>query len=121
MGFQNGVRREGAGERRISRKRGKAKVCTATGTTQMRVYHALLSSPGTRYQDLRADYPEQHADTRRRARDLERLSCKVTIEPLDPATGEMITRARLTAHTIWPTLCAGQPTAQTAAACPAKV
>ena len=93
--------REGARHRRISRKRGKAKACVATGNTQMRVYHALLSRPGTRYQDLGADYYEQHADTRRRARshirDLERLGYKVTIEPLDPEinpqTGELITRA----------------------------
>jgi transposase len=89
--------REGARHRRISRKRGKAKACVATGNTQMRVYHALLSRPGTRYQDLGADYYEQHADARRRARghvrDLERLGYKVTIEPLDPETGELITRA----------------------------
>jgi len=89
--------REGARHRRISRKRGKAKACVATGNTQMRVYHALLSHPGTRYQDLGADYYEQHADARRRARShvrgLERLGYKVTIEPLAPETGELITSA----------------------------
>jgi uncharacterized membrane protein len=60
----------------------------------MRACHALLSHPGTRYQDLGAGYYERHADTRRRARshvrDLERLGCKVTIEVPDPETGEYI-------------------------------
>ena len=56
--------REGARHRRIVRKRGKAKACVATGNTQMKVFHALLSSPGTRYQDLGAgwyDGKRQHA------------------------------------------------------------
>jgi transposase len=50
--------REGARHRRIARRRGKAKAVVATGNTQMRVYHALLSKPGTRYQDLGPDYYE---------------------------------------------------------------
>jgi hypothetical protein len=53
--------------------------------------------PGGPGRDLGADYYEQHADARRRTRshvrDLERLGYKVTIEPLDPETGELITRA----------------------------
>jgi transposase len=44
--------REGARHRRLSRKRGKAKACVATGNIQMRVYHALLSRSGGRHQDL---------------------------------------------------------------------
>lgn len=48
--------REGARHRRIARRRGKAKAVVATGNTQMRVFHALLSKPGTRYQDLGPDY-----------------------------------------------------------------
>ena len=44
--------REGARHRRLARKRGKAKARVAAGNTQMRVFHALLSSPGMRYQDL---------------------------------------------------------------------
>jgi transposase len=57
--------REGARHRRLSRKRGKAKACVATGNTQMRVYHALLSRPGSRYQDLGPDYYERQRDTAR--------------------------------------------------------
>ena len=56
--------REGARHRRIARKRGKAKACVATGNTQMKIYYALLSSPGTRYRDLGADWYDderQHA------------------------------------------------------------
>jgi transposase len=57
--------REGARHRKISRSRGKAKACVATGNTQLKVYHALLSRPGTRYEDLGADYYERQRDTRR--------------------------------------------------------
>jgi transposase len=57
--------REGARHRRLVRKRGKNKACVATGNTQLKVFHALLSDPGTRYQDLGADY---YDDTRRQAR-----------------------------------------------------
>ena len=47
--------REGARHRKISRTRGKAKA-VATGNTQIRVFRALLSNPGTRCQDLGADW-----------------------------------------------------------------
>ncbi|TVZ01174.1 IS110 family transposase [Trebonia kvetii] len=57
--------REGARHRRLARRRGKAKACVATGNTQMRVYHALLSRPGSRYQDLGPDYYERQRDTAR--------------------------------------------------------
>jgi transposase len=57
--------REGARYRRLARRRGKAKALVALGNTQLKVYHALLSSPGTRYQDLGADYYERQASTRR--------------------------------------------------------
>jgi transposase len=57
--------REGARYRRIARRRGKAKACVAVGNTQLKVYHKLLSSPGTRYQDLGPDYYERQANTRR--------------------------------------------------------
>ena len=33
--------------------------------TQLKVYHALLSSPGTRYHDLGPDYHDRHASARR--------------------------------------------------------
>jgi len=38
----------------------------ATGNTQMKVYHALLSSPGARYEDLGPDYHERQRDHTRR-------------------------------------------------------
>jgi transposase len=57
--------REGARYRRLARRRGKAKALVAVGNTQLNVYHALLSRPGTRYQDLGPDYYERQADTRR--------------------------------------------------------
>jgi transposase len=47
--------REGARYRRLARRRGKAKAMVATGNTQLKVYHKLLSNPGMRYQDLGAD------------------------------------------------------------------
>ncbi len=34
----------------------------------MKVYHALLSRPGTRYEDLGADYYDQQASIRRQVR-----------------------------------------------------
>jgi len=57
--------REGARYRRLARRRGKAKACVAVGNTQLKVYHKLLSSPGTRYTDLGPDYYERQASTRR--------------------------------------------------------
>jgi len=57
--------REGARYRRLARRRGKAKAQVALGNTQLKVYHKLLSNPGTRYQDLGPDYYERRADTRR--------------------------------------------------------
>ena len=57
--------REGARYRRLARRRGKAKALVATGNTQLKVYHKLLSNPGMRYQDLGADYYERQRDVRR--------------------------------------------------------
>ena len=57
--------REGARYRRLARRRGKAKALVAVGNTQLKVYHALLSSPGARYADLGPDYYERQASTRR--------------------------------------------------------
>jgi transposase len=51
--------REGARYRRIARRRGPATANVALGNTQMRVYHVLLSNPGTRYHDLGHDYYDQ--------------------------------------------------------------
>ncbi len=57
--------REGARYRKLARSRGSAKACVALGNTQLRVYHKLLSHPGTRYEDLGPDYYERQASTRR--------------------------------------------------------
>ena len=57
--------REGVRHRRLVRKRGSAKACVATGNTQLKVYHKLLSNPGMRYQDLGPDYYERQRDIRR--------------------------------------------------------
>ena len=57
--------REGARHRRLARRRGAAKACVATGNTQLKVYHKLLSNPGMRYQDLGPDYYDRQRDTRR--------------------------------------------------------
>ena len=58
--------REGARHRRLVRTRGKAKACVATGNTQMRVFHALLSHPGTRYEDLGASWYDSERQAARR-------------------------------------------------------
>jgi transposase len=57
--------REGARHRRLARRRGTAKACVATGNTQLKVYHKLLSNPGMRYADLGPDYYERQRDVRR--------------------------------------------------------
>ena len=57
--------REGARYRRLARRRGTAKACVATGNTQLKACHKLLSSPGMRYQDLGPDYYERQRDIRR--------------------------------------------------------
>ena len=87
--------REGARYRKLARSRGKAKACVALGNTQMRVYHKLLSTPGARYEDLGPDhYDKQRSHHRQVSHHLGKLSdlgYKVTIEPVDPETGELIT------------------------------
>jgi transposase len=57
--------REGARYRRLARRRGTAKAQVALGNTQLKVYHALLSSPGARYEDLGPDYYDRQRDIRR--------------------------------------------------------
>jgi transposase len=57
--------REGARYRRLARRRGKAKAQVALGNTQLKVYHALLSRPGTRHADLGPDYYERQRNIRR--------------------------------------------------------
>ena len=57
--------REGARHRRLARRRGAAKACVATGNTQLKACHKLLSNPGMRYVDLGPDYYERQRDIRR--------------------------------------------------------
>jgi transposase len=87
--------REGARYRKLARSRGKAKAQVALGNTQMRVYHKLLSAPGARYQDLGAGYYDmKRSHVRQISHHVGKLSSlgyKVTIEPVDPGTGELIT------------------------------
>jgi transposase len=60
--------REGARYRRLARRIGKDKAQVAVGATQLRVYHTLLPSPGTRYHDLGAGYYEKRAQARHKIR-----------------------------------------------------
>ena len=61
------------------------------------IVHALLSDPAASYHDPGADYHEQRMHARRQARNhvrsLERLGYKVTIQALNPDTGELLTPA----------------------------
>jgi transposase len=85
--------REGARHRRLARKRGTAKACVATGNTQLKVYHKLLSNPGMRYQDLGPDYYDRQRGVRRQVAHhvgkLGALGFEVTLcRILEPGPGE---------------------------------
>jgi transposase len=85
--------REGARYRRLARRIGKDKAQVAVAATQLRVYYALLSSPGTRYQDLGADFYDKRAQARRKARyhlaELDALGYDVILTPRpSPYTGD---------------------------------
>ena len=84
----------GAKYRRLCTRMPRKKAQGAIMRTQLVIAHALLSDPEARYEDLGPDYYERKADTRRRARShvrgLERLGCKVSIEAIDPGTGELL-------------------------------
>jgi transposase len=86
----------GAKLRRLCRHMPKKKALGAVMRTQLVIAHAVLSDPEAEYRELGAGYYEQRAGTSRQARGhvraIERLGYKVTIEPLDPGTGELITR-----------------------------
>jgi transposase len=79
--------REGARYRRIARRRGKPKAAVALGNTQLKVYHALLSSPGTRYQDLGVDYYDNRASTRRQVRALQKRASELGYTLVPDLTG----------------------------------
>jgi transposase len=87
----------GAKYRRLARRMPKKKALVATGNSMLTIVHVLLSDPAASYQDLGADYYEQRMHARRQAsnhiRSLERLGYKVTIQALNPDTGEFLTPA----------------------------
>jgi transposase len=87
----------GAKYRRLTRRMPRKKALVATGNSMLVIIHALLSDPAAEYTDLGADYYEQRMHARRQARNhvksLERLGYKVTIEAIDPATGELLNAA----------------------------
>ena len=87
----------GAKYRRLARRMPKKKALVATGNSALTIIHALLSDPEARYTDLGPDYYEQRMHTRRQARNhvrsLERLGYKVTIQAINPDTGELLATA----------------------------
>jgi transposase len=87
----------GARYRRMARRMPKKKALVATGNSMLTIVHALLSHPEASYQDLGADYYEQRMHARRQARNhvrsLERLGYKVTIQAINPDTGELLAPA----------------------------
>jgi transposase len=87
----------GAKLRRLCRHMPKKKARGAVMRTQLVIAHGLLSDPAAEYRELGPGYYEQRAGTRRQARghvrSLERPGYKVTLEPVDPDTGELTAKA----------------------------
>jgi len=85
----------GAKYRRLVKRMPKKKALIATGNSVLTIVHALLSDPDATYDDLGPDYYEQRANIRRQAhnhvRGLERLGYHVTIQAINPDTGELAT------------------------------
>src|SRR6266536_1681809 len=83
----------GAKYRRLTRRMPKQKALVATGNSMLASIHALLSDPDASYQDLGADYYEHRMHVRRQARNhvlgLQRLGYQVTIQAVNPDTGEL--------------------------------
>jgi transposase len=87
----------GARYRRLVRRMPRKKALVATGNSMLAIIYALLSDPAASYHDLGADYYQQHTSARRQARShlhsLERLGYKVTLQAINPDTGELTTLA----------------------------
>ena len=85
----------GARYRRLVKRMPKKKALVATGNSVLTIFHALLSDPSVTYQDLGAEYYEQRMNIRRQARNhvrgLERLGYQVSIQAINPDTGELLT------------------------------
>ena len=83
----------GARYRKLTRRMPRNKALAATGNSMLTIIHALLSDPAAACTDPGAGYYQQRMHARRQARthvkNLERLGYKVTIETIDPATGEL--------------------------------
>jgi transposase len=84
----------GAKYRRLARRMPKKKALAAAGNSALAIFHALLSDPAATYHDLGPAYYEQHASVRRQARNHvrgpERLGYHVTIQAINPDTGELL-------------------------------
>ena len=82
---------------RLVRHLPKKKAPGAVMRTQLVAAHALLSDPEAEYRELGRGYYDQRASAGRQARShirsLERLGYKVTLEPVDPGTGELTAQA----------------------------
>jgi transposase len=85
----------GAKYRRLVKRMPKKKALVATGNSVLAIFHALLSDPTATYHDLGPDYHQQRTGIRRQARNhirnLERLGYHVTIQAINPDTGELLT------------------------------
>jgi transposase len=84
----------GAKYRRLARHMPRKKAQGAISRTQLVITHALLSDPSATYHDLGTDYYQQRADIRQQvrshARAIERHGYKVTIQAINPDTGELL-------------------------------
>src|SRR5450755_1630358 len=84
----------GARYRKLARRMPRKKALVATGNSMLTIAWHLLSDPDATYTDLGADYYETRMHARRQARNhvknLERLGYKVTIETINPDTGELL-------------------------------
>ena len=80
--------------RRLVRHMPKKKAQGAISRTQLVITWNLLSDPDAGYEDLGTDYYEQRANIRREvrshARAIERRGYKVTLEAINPDTGELL-------------------------------
>jgi transposase len=87
----------GARYRKLARRMPRKKALVATGNSMLTIAWHLLSDPDATYTDLGAGYHETRMHARRQARNhvksLERLGYKVTIETINPDTGELLATA----------------------------
>jgi transposase len=83
----------GAKYHRMCKRMPKRKAQRAVGNSMFHIYHGLLSDPEATYTGLGPGYYEQKMhigrQIRSHARAIERHGYKVTIEAIDPGTGEL--------------------------------